>query len=127
MTRVCVNPATFDGSLGTLAALTYPRTYDSLIPFPDGVDTEWVRYPKIYTAECPGEEVDWCSSYICSGALEIQLAPDYAGDVPATPKDLQDALVEVWETPRRLHSGEYFIANTDLVRIVEQQIASHSN
>ena len=126
-TRACVNPATFDSSLGTLEALMYPRTYESLIPFPDGVDTEWVRYPKIYTAQCPEEEVDWCNSYLCSGALEIQLAPDYTGDVPITPKGLQDALVEVWESPRRLHAAEYFIANADLLRIVEQQIASRGD
>ena len=127
MTRACVNPATFDSSRGTLAALMYPRIYNSLIPFPDGVDTEWVRYPNIYTARCSAEETDWCNSFACGGALEIQVADDYTGDVPITPKELQDALVEVWETPRRLHSGEYFIANTDLVAIVEQQIASHGN
>jgi hypothetical protein len=127
MIRACLNPVTFDGTLGTLAALTYPHTYESLIPFPDGVDTEWVRYPKIFTAQCPGGDVDWCTNGGCSGVLEIQLANDYAGDVPITPKELQDALVEVWETLRGLHGGEYFIANTDLVRIVEQQIASHGN
>jgi hypothetical protein len=128
MIRACVNPATFDGSLGTLAALMYPRTYESLIPFPDGVDTEWVRYPKVYTAQCSGEEVDWCDTWLCSASvLEIQLANDYTGDVPITPKELQDALVEVWQSIRRLHSAEYFIANADLVRIVEQQIGSRAN
>jgi hypothetical protein len=99
-----------------------------LIPFPDGVDTEWVRYPKVYTAQCSGEEVDWCDNPFCSASvLEIQLANDYTGDVPITPKELQHALVEVWESLRRLHSAEYFIANADLVRIVEQQIASRAN
>jgi hypothetical protein len=124
MIRACVNPVTFDGSLGTLAALMYPRTIESLIPFPDGVDTGWVRYPKIFTAQCPGEDVEWCTTGLCSGVLEIQLAGDIPGDAPITPKELQEALVEVWETPRRLHSAECFIANTDLVRVVEQQIAT---
>jgi hypothetical protein len=124
MTRACVNPATFDGSLGTLAALMYPRIYESLIPFPGGVDTEWVRYPNIYTAQCSAKEADWCNSFACGGALEIQLADGYTGDVPITPKGLQDALVEVWESRRGLHSAEYFIANADLIPIVEQQIAA---
>ncbi len=112
--RACVNPASFGDGLGTLAALIYPRTYDSLIPFPDGVDTEWVRYPNIYTSQCSDT----------GRHLEIGLSDEYTGDVPITPLGLQEALVEVWGANANLHSGEYFIANTDLVRIVEQQIAS---
>jgi hypothetical protein len=112
--RACVNPASFDDGPGTLAALMYPRTYDSLIPFPDGVDTEWVRYPNIYTSQCSNTERH----------LEIGLSADYTGDVPITPLELQEAVVEVWGANSNLHSAEYFIANTDLVRIVEQQIAA---
>jgi len=59
--------------------------------------------------------------------LFVDLAPDYTGEVPITPQELQEALVEVWGVSRTLHSGEYFLASTDLVRIVEQQIASWSN
>ena len=116
MTRACVNPDSFDNGLGTLAALWYPRRYDTLIPFPDGVDTEWVRYPNIYTAQCSDD-----------GFLEIQLSNDYTGDVPITPQELQQAFVDVWASRRYLHSGEYFLVNTDLVAIVEQQIASRGN
>jgi hypothetical protein len=113
--RACVNPASFDDGPGTLAGLTYPRTYSSLIPFPDGVDTEWVRYPKIYTSQCADDE---------HHVLLVDLASDYSGEVPITPQELQTALVEVWGSFRNLHSAEYFLANTDLVWIVEQQISS---
>jgi len=121
MTRACVNPTSFDGSTGTLAALVYPRTHEELIPFPSGVDTEWVSYPKIYTSRCAA-----VGGF--GDALEIDLASEYEGDVPITPQELQTALQEVWEqTLPNLHSADYFIANTDLVRIVEQQIASRGN
>jgi hypothetical protein len=116
MARACVNPVSFDHNVGTLAALMYPRRHENLIPFPEGLDTEWVRYPNIYTAQCSED-----------GFLEIQLSDDYIGDVPITPQELQQALVDVWGTQRYLHSSEMFIANTDLVRIVEQQIASRGN
>jgi hypothetical protein len=121
MARVCVNPASFDGSTGTLAALVYPRTHEDLIPFPSGVDTEWVRFPNIYTSRCAA-----LSSF--GDVFEIDLASEYQGDVPITPQELQTALQEVWEqTLPNLHSAESFIANTDLVRIVEEQIASRNN
>jgi hypothetical protein len=120
--RACVNPASFDEGPGTLAALVYSRGYDHVIPFPDGVDTEWVRYPNIYTSECSGEE-----GY--RNVLEIDLASEYTGEVPMTPQELQKSLDENWGRGRigGLHLAEYFIANTDLVRIVEQQIASREN
>lgn len=116
MERACVNPALFGGGPETLAALIYPRTYQTLIPFPDEVETEWVRYPDIYESRCTEE-----------GNLEVDLAEDYAGEAPITPQGLQQALVEVWGvSPTNLHAGEYFIANTDLVPIVEQQIDTWS-
>jgi len=114
-----VNPASFADGPGILAALAYPRTYESLIPFPDGVETEWVRYPNIYTSLCTDADADH--------VLEIDLSSEYPGEVPITPQELQNALVEVWGTLPDLHSAEYFIANTDLVRIVAQQIASREN
>ena len=115
--RACVNPATFDQSQGTLAALQYPRRYTSLIPFPDGVLTEWVRYPSIFASQCAGGGGNL-------NMLEVDLATDYAGNVPITPQQLQQALVEVWGSTRNLHAAEYFIANADLVRIVGQQITA---
>jgi hypothetical protein len=114
-----VNPASFDDGTGTLAALAYPRTYESLIPFPDGVDTEWVRYPNIYTSRCSEEGGR-------EHVLLVDLANEYTGEVPITPQELQDALVEVWGSLENLHSAEYFLANTDLVHIVEQQIAARN-
>ena len=117
--RACVNPALLDGGAGTLAALTYPHRYETLIPFPDGVDTEWVRYSNIYTSRCADADE--------KHVLLVDLASDYTGEVPITPQELQESLVEVWGANENLHSAEYFIANTDLVRIVEQQIASHGN
>ena len=119
MQRVCVNPALFDDGPGTLAALIYSRRYDDVIPFPDGVDTEWVRYPSIYTSECSGGEA-------YRNVLEVDLASEYTGEVPITPQELQESVMENWGL-NGLHLVEYFIANTDLVRIVEQQIASREN
>jgi MFS family permease len=118
MVRACVNPSSFDDGPGTLASLIYPRIYDTLIAFPDGIDTEWVRYPDIYTSSCSENTAPQAH------VLEIDLSSEYAGDVPITPQELQTALVEVWGCNPNLHCVEYFLANTDLVRIVEQQIAS---
>jgi hypothetical protein len=121
MQRACVNVASLDNGSGTLAALIYSRSYDHVIPFPDGVDTEWVRYPNIYTSGCSGGE-----GY--RNVLEVDVASDYPGE-PITPQDLQESIGENWA--RRfgasLHLAEYFIANTDLVRILKQQIASREN
>jgi hypothetical protein len=117
--RACVNPTSFDEGPGTLAALAYSRGYDHVIPFPDGVDTEWVRYPSIYTSVCSGGE-----GY--TNVLEIDLANEYTGEVPMTPQELQESVMENWGL-NGLHLVEYFIANTELVRIVEQQIASREN
>ncbi|MDH3655422.1 MAG: DUF3089 domain-containing protein [Myxococcales bacterium] len=118
--RACVNPSSLGGGSGTLAALIYPRIYDSLIPFPEGVETEWVRYPNIYTSRCSEERREVFVWF-------VDLSSEYTGEVPITPQELQEALVEVWGANKNLHSAEYFIANTDLVRIVEQQIASRGN
>lgn len=118
--RACVNPASLGGGSGTLAALMYPRIYDTLIPFPDGVATQWVRYPGIYTSRCSEDRGEVF-------VLFVDLAADYVGEVPITPHELQESLVKVWGSLKNLHSAEYFIANTDLVRIVEQQIAAWSS
>jgi pimeloyl-ACP methyl ester carboxylesterase len=120
--RACVNPTSFDEGPGTLAALVYSRSYDDVIPFPDGVDTEWVRYPNIYTSGCSRGEG-------FRNVLEVDLASEYTGEVPITPTELQKSLDENWGRGRisGLHLAEYFIANTNLVRIVEQQIASREN
>ncbi|MBW1907493.1 MAG: DUF3089 domain-containing protein [Deltaproteobacteria bacterium] len=103
----CVNPASFDGGTGTLAALIYSRSYDHVIPFPDGVDTEWVRYPQIYESRCSGGEG-------FRNVLEVDCASGHTCDVPMTPQELQESLQENWGLGPSLHLGEYFIANTDL-------------
>jgi hypothetical protein len=103
-----------------LAAFTYPRTYGDVIPFPKDVDTAWVSYPKIFTSQCSGAD-DF-------HVLLVDLATDYQGEVPTTPQELQDALVEVRGFANaNLHGAEYFLTNANLVPIVEQQIASRGN
>jgi hypothetical protein len=91
-----------------------------VIPFPDTVDTQWVSYPEIYTSQCRGTDH-------LLDVLLVDLADDYQGEVPITPQELQEALVEVRGASRNLHYVEYFLTNRDLVRIVEQQIASRGN
>ena len=113
--RACVNPASIEGGEGTLSAFVFPRSSWNLGPvFPEGVDTEWVRYPKIYTSHCaePDEQ----------HALLVDLSGDYTGEVPITPEGIQDIYAEGRELDRNLHGVETYIANSDLVRIVEQQI-----
>jgi hypothetical protein len=118
--RACVNPASLEGGPGVLAAFTYPRTYGDVIPFPKDVDTAWVSYPKIFTSQCSGAD-DF-------HVLLVDLATDYQGEVPTTPQELQDALVEVRGFANaNLHGAEYFLTNANLVPIVEQQIASRGN
>lgn len=120
MQLACVNVASFDEGSGTLGALIYSRSYDHVIPFPDGVDTEWVRYPQIYESRCSGGEG-------FRNVLEVDCASGHTCDVPMTPQELQESLQENWGLGPSLHLGEYFIANTDLVHIVEQHIASRGN
>jgi len=117
--RACVNPASIEGGPGTLAGLTYPRGYEPTLPFPDAVDTEWVRYPNIYTSRCSGAD-----EY---HVLLIDLASEYTGEVPRTPQELQEALVEFRGSNQNLHYVEDYLTYTDLLRIVERQIASRGN
>ncbi len=118
MARACVNPSSIGGGPGTLAAFTYPRTYGDVIPFPDEIDTEWVSYPQLYTSQCSED----------FRVLEVDIASEYAGEVPITPQELQQALVDVRGFANaNLHGAEYFLTNANLVPIVEQQIASRGN
>ena len=118
--RACVNPASVEGGPGTLAAFVYPRTFADMIPFPEAVDTEWVSYPKLYTSSCADADE--------FHVLLVDLASEYQGEVPITPQELQTALVEIRGFANaNLHGVEYFLTNADLVRIVEQQIASRSD
>lgn len=119
--RACVNPASIGGGSGTLSAFVFPRSSTNLgAYFPDGVDTEWVSYPKIYRS--------WCADGDEFHVLLVDVASDYTGEVLLTPEDIQDIYVANG-TPlnRNLHGVEQYIASTNLVRIVEQQIASWLN
>jgi pimeloyl-ACP methyl ester carboxylesterase len=118
--RACVNPASFEGGPATLAAFVYPRSSPGMGQFfPEGVDTEWVRYPNIY--------MSWCSDDIRQTyVLLVDLASDYAGEAPITPQEIQDAYAAQGSN-RNLHGVETYIASTDLLSIVEQQIASRGN
>jgi len=117
--RACVNPASLRGT-ETLAGLTYPRWYEPALPFPEDVDTEWVRYPNIYTSRCSGTD-DW------KDVLWIDLASEYTGEVPRTPLELQAALMEFRGAQANLHYVEDYLTYADLLPIVEQQIASRGN
>lgn len=119
--RPCVNPASIEGGSGMLSAYVFPRSSWNLGPrFPEGVDTEWVRYPNIYTSRCADADEQH--------VLLVDLAPDYSGPVPMTPEDIQDIYVENGSfLNRNLHGVESYLTSTDLVRIVEQLIASRGN
>lgn len=119
--RACVNPASIDGGSGTLGAFVYPRSSWNMGPFfPDGVDTEWVRYPNIYTSRCAESDEQH--------VLLVDLASDYTGEVPVTPEEIQDVYAAGGRaSDRNLHGVESYLAGTDLVGIVEQQIASRGN
>jgi hypothetical protein len=87
--------------------------------FPDGVDTEWVHYPNLYTSRCADADEQH--------VLLVDLANDYTGEVPVTPEEIQDVYAAAGgAVDRNLHGVEPYIANTDLVRIVEQQITARS-
>ena len=121
----CVNPASFDETKATLAALEYPRfpwpDTSRVMPFPGDVETEWVRYPNIYTSQCRGSDSIW-------DQLVIDLADAYEGEVPITPQDLQNAAFEDFGYHwRNLHIMEPFLMTRDLVRIVQQQSATRSD
>ena len=118
--RACVNPASVEGGSGTLAALVLPRSSPTLGSlFPEGVDTAWASYPNIYRSRCADADEQH--------VLLVDLATD--GEVPVTPEELQELSYAASgrATDRNLHGYETYITNTDLVRIVEQQIASRNN
>ncbi|MDH3655425.1 MAG: DUF3089 domain-containing protein [Myxococcales bacterium] len=117
MVRGCVNPASFDGSSGTLTSLLYPRSSPLALPFPDTVDTEWVRYPDVYKAQCSDE----------THYLEVDVVSESAGEAPFTPQELQEAIVANGGQNNLHYGGETFTTMPDLVRILEQQIASRGN
>jgi pimeloyl-ACP methyl ester carboxylesterase len=118
--RACVNPASVGSGSGTLAALVLPRASPTLGSlFPEGVDTAWASYPNIYRSRCADADEQH--------VLLVDLATD--GEVPVTPEELQELSYAASGRAfdRNLHGYETYITNADLVRIVEQQIASRAN
>jgi hypothetical protein len=58
----------------------------------------------------------------------VDVASDYTGEVPITPQEIQDIYAERGSfLNRNLHGVEDYLSYTDLVRIVEQQVASRGN
>jgi hypothetical protein len=118
--RACVNPASFDGGpAATLAAFVYPHASPALGGlFPEEVDTEWVRYSNIYTSRC----ADANEHHV----LLVDLSSDYTGEVPMTPQDIQETFAQQG-SERNLHYVEPYLTYANLLRTVEQQIASWLN
>jgi hypothetical protein len=118
MGRACVNPASLGSGSDTLTALTFPRSSPLELPFPDGVDTEWVRYPNVYASSCgPAPQ----------HLLQVDVASNPAQTPPFTPQELQATILD-HGGENNLHAyGETYCTMMDLVRIVEQQIASRAD
>jgi hypothetical protein len=111
MVRACVNPASFDSGPGTLAAAMWDRRTAADL-FPDAVETEWISYPNLDSAQC--------SPF--THALEIDLVndPEDLREVPISPQELQVSRLN----SENLHVVESYIVVTDLLRIVDQQVQS---
>lgn len=98
--RPCVNPNLLGGEAGIMTATIYNR--DEGIPFPNGVETNWIAYPGLYAASCERD-----------GYLGIGIAPGRA--TPFSPQVMQSVL------GGSLHQADYNFAMGDLLRIVETQ------
>ncbi|WP_279246849.1 DUF3089 domain-containing protein [Candidatus Litorirhabdus singularis] len=105
--RVCVNPTALGGEPGIAATTIYNR--DEGIPFPAGVETDWIAYPGLYSANCESD-----------GSLGADVAPGRS--TPFTPQLIQ---VFLGSTPASLHLADYNFGMGDLLRIVEVQAANH--
>lgn len=96
----CVNPTLLGGEPGIAANTIFNR--DEGIPFPEGVETNWIGYPGLYSAAC---EVD--------GFLGADTAPGRF--TLLTPQ-----LAQVF-FGGSLHQVDYNLGMGDLLRIVETQ------
>ena len=105
--RVCVNPTALGGEPGIAAITIYNR--DEGIPFPSGVETDWIAYPGLYSANCESD-----------GNLGADVAPGRS--TLFTPQLIQLVL---GSTPASLHLADYNFGIGDLLRIVEVQAANH--
>ena len=103
--RPCVNPTVLGGEPGITANAIYNN--EEGIPFPEGVETNWIGYPGLYSAVCEGD-----------GYLGIDTAPGRF--TPFTPQ-----LIQAFLGASTLHLTDYTFAMGDLLRIVETQAANH--
>lgn len=103
--RPCVDPTQLGGEPGVAAVTIYND--EEGIPFPAGVETSWIAYPSLYSAECEAD-----------GFLGADTAPGRS--TTFTPQLIQIALGGA-----SLHLADYNFAMGDLLRIVETQAANH--
>jgi len=103
----CVNPSLLGGEPG-IAALTIYNNEEG-IPFPPGVETDWIGYPGLYSMACESD-----------GFLGADVAPGRS--TVFTPQLIQAFLGSV---PPTLHLADYNFAIGDLLRIVETQAEYH--
>jgi hypothetical protein len=99
----CVTPSALGGNPGIAANTIYNA--DEGIPFPAGVETDWIAYPEFYTAVCEPQ-----------GQLGIAVRE---GRVPPIPVPVIQFVLG-----GTLHLADYNFAMGDLLRIVEAQGAS---
>ena len=103
--RPCVNPSVLAGEPGIAANTIYND--EEGIPFPEGVETNWIGYPGLYSMSCEAD-----------GFLGIDTAPGRS--TPFTPQ-----LIQAFLGSSTLHLADYTFAIGDLLRLVEVQADNH--
>ena len=101
--RPCVNPTLLGGNPGVLENTIWPNV--ETLPLPDTIETPWVGYPGLHTANCESD-----------GYLAIDTMPNKATP-PLTPQVAQLALGGGLQT----HLLDYTWTLGDLLRIVATQ------
>lgn len=99
--RPCVNPTRLGGSPDVLAAMYYGTL--SGIPLPTDVDTPWVAYPELHSAECEAD------GYLAIGTVTEERTP------PFSPQLIQAVLGGT------LHQADVSYTIGDLLRVVGAQ------
>lgn len=99
----CVNPSTLGGEPGITANTIYNR--DEGLPVPPGVETDWIGYPGVYSANCERD-----------GLLAI-------GEVDGRTAPLPPQIIQL-VLGGTLHQADYAFAMGDLLRLVETQADS---
>ncbi len=96
----CTDPTRLGGRPGVLANVIYNR--EEGIPFPEGVETDWIAYPEFYVGSCEPQ-----------GQFAIDVREGRR--VPIPPQVVQLFLGGT------LHQADYNYLMGDLLRIVEAQ------